>query len=247
MHFESVDTCEALNDIGKARNSYANLLNLYPDFALGYSSEGIMLLQQLAYLKHNRSSGCRTAPATPEQLQVTLGALEKEIEQLFQDAVIRDPKLLDAGFQWGTLLFQEQVPDWLQTHVLQADEHRDILDRAAEKYRKALKVKCDDYYIWFLLGIALVERDRLASEADTAQYRSQAIAALCNSVKLNSRDHTLKDTARKEADKISGSPVSCELPKSKSHHHQQCPRFQQTGLECSTPTTSVIITIPPSL
>jgi Leucine-rich repeat (LRR) protein len=210
----SGDTCAALADVRQAQALYRHLQKIYPDFALAYSQNGTMLLQEVAYLKRKRGFGCPSEDAKlgrpDDRLMNILDKLEVDVDKLFRDALRRNSNLYDAWFQWGILLFQRQDPELLQTHLLTVAERLALLDSADEKYETALRLVATDYYIWFLKGQALAERSRLSAVTDWRKFANESIEALCTSMRLNTRESKLREATLSEVERISASFGSCE-------------------------------------
>ena len=140
-------------------------------------------MQQYAYLKLRRVTGCGDSTRTQEKLYNLVDKLEKEIQLNFQKALVRDASLTDSWFQWGILLFQEQDQGLMQSKALTDVERMDLLDRAIKNEKRASELKDRDPYIWYLLGQAWEEKSRIPG-AEACRDARQAIQAPNRSIEI---------------------------------------------------------------
>ena len=192
----STDTCEALADLEVARNAYTKLLESHPDFAVANVQFGIMALQQLAYWRQNKTSGCaaRDKNLSESARKALFVNLENEMELRFSLGLAVDLNLSDGWFQWGIALYQMQDPAFLAIRDLDAHGRASLLHAAISKYENALSVKPKDPYIWELEGNAWVALASLPEACPNQTCSEGAKRAYCQSLAVNDgNDALLRD------------------------------------------------------
>jgi hypothetical protein len=166
--------CDVTKNYNLAVEAYQNLLSQYPKFAIGYTQQGVLMLQMLTYANKTGSDGCEDI----EELKT----LDRDIDNAFSNATSVDPDgYYLAWFQWGILRLIEEGGLGLRPTV---EEQKRLLDDAVPKLEKASELQSSYFGIWDQLGKARAQRLLLGGLPDPVSYREHAKEVLCKAIAL---------------------------------------------------------------
>jgi tetratricopeptide (TPR) repeat protein len=160
--------CTMLKHVYKAKNAYHDVVTAYPDMAVAYFNEGLMLLLLDTYRRFHPIVGCERGDAdySPEAEAIIkdLAKFDGESEWNFRQAILLDPDDPNAWLQLGILLAQRQEPR-MWGKPLTTDFRRKTLSEAIEYLNTAKKLRPDDVGIRSRLVQAESEREAIEAIA----------------------------------------------------------------------------------
>jgi tetratricopeptide (TPR) repeat protein len=172
------EACRASEIVEDALRRYAKLLAAYPDFTYAYPARGVMLIQQLSWVRVHDLPQCLRERHPDKQAFVM--ELEKRVMQTFREALARDAKSADVYLQWGIMLMERRKEP--------TEQRANTLKEAIDKLSRATNLKPENWYVWFRLAQAQAERAKLGYKDAT---KEQVRLSFCRALENNNDEVTI--------------------------------------------------------
>jgi tetratricopeptide (TPR) repeat protein len=164
VYNEQSNKCTMFKHVDLAKTYYHDVVTKYPDMAVAYYNEGLMLLLLDTYWRFHPTAGCGPGDADyspgAEAVAKHLADLDRESEANFREATMLDPKDPNAWLQLGILVMQRQEPR-MSPQPLTTDFRRETLSDAIKCFTAAKALRPDDKGIGDRLNQAEAEKQAL--------------------------------------------------------------------------------------
>jgi tetratricopeptide (TPR) repeat protein len=196
---KSTNFCEAEKAFYNALIGYRDFISDNPGFDVAYTQTATMQFLRLHWMRIKGHSipECPTSTHRHELLDEI-----KDVEAAAREAITYDAGNPISWFQAANLSYELQDQTYLESE--QSSEGRlKLLRTAVDRYKVALSLNPDDFYIWHRYGEALVALADLDSEGRKT-WLEQASHVYCKSISTNKNDKGYAEAAKDILNKIGG-------------------------------------------